>query len=102
MSTNQRRRERYASDEDYRERRLRAAQEQREKVMREKERLRRLRGWEHIGTCPENEVVLLYDHYIWWPIVAHLGKDGQWHCKNYAGPDPKPTHWRPLPKVPLP
>lgn len=102
MATNERRRQRYATDEDYRERKLRASRERREQAALEKERLRKLRGWSHICDCPVDEVVLLYDPYIWWPICAYLGRDGHWHCKNYAGPDPRPTHWRVLPQVPIP
>lgn len=100
MATNQRRRERYQEDETYRERRKRQAKEYRESKRMEARRIERQRGWEPIATAPDNEVILLYDPHIFWPITARL-RNHEWECINYAGPDPRPTHWRYPLKVPL-
>ena len=99
MATNERRRERYALDETYRERRIRAAREAREAKRREYNRKKLLKGWADIATAPDNEVILIYDPSIFWPIVASL-KDGEWDCVHYEGPVPRPTHWRHLIEVP--
>jgi hypothetical protein len=100
VSTNERRRERYAKDETYRERRLRAVRERRQQIQKERDRLKRLRGWEPIHSAPENEWIILYDPYVFWPVVATL-KDGQWRGVHYEGAI-RPTHWRRLLEVPLP
>ena len=57
------------------------------------QRLKLLRGWHHIGSAPDNEVVLLYDPSIIWPIVAKLVNQ-KWEYIHYNGPDIHPTHWR--------
>lgn len=101
MATAQRRRERYALDENYRERRIREVHERREAHREAMAKKRRLRGWETIDSCPDDEVVMLYDPKIFWPIVASM-RDGRWDCVHYDGPDPRPTHWRRLLEVPLP
>lgn len=101
MATNERRRERYALDETYRERRLRQVREAREAKRKEKEKEKRLRGWSPIGTVPDNEVVMLYDPQVFWPILAAL-QDGHWKYIHYDGPPIKPTHWRRVIEVPLP
>lgn len=100
MATNERRRERYASDETYRERKIRAARERREQERKARERLKRLRGWKPIATVPDNEVVLIYDPDIFWPIVARI-KDQRWDCIHYQGPQPHPIYWRYMIEVPL-
>lgn len=99
MSSNKRLRERYATDETYRERKLRQVRELREARRKERARIRLLKGWQPIGTVPDNEVVLIYDPDIFWPIVAKL-KDQHWDCLHYTGPEPRPTHWRHLLEVP--
>lgn len=101
MATNERRRERYALDETYRERRVREVRERREAHRAEFNRRKRLRGWEPIASCPDDEVVLIYDPKIFWPVVASL-RDGKWDCVHYDGVDPHPTHWRRVLEVPLP
>lgn len=101
MSTNERRRLRYQTDETYRERRLREVRERRAFLRQERERKKRLRGWEPIATVPDNEVVLIYDPAVFWPVVAML-KDGHWKCMHYQGPEPRPTHWRRPLELPLP
>lgn len=100
MATRDRRRERYATDEDYRERRKREAQEQRAAAKLASLREKRLRGWKPIHSAPDNEVILLYDPHIFWPIVGAL-EGGHWTCVHYTGPEPRPTHWRYLLEVPL-
>lgn len=101
MATNQRRKERYHTDEDYRQRRLRQVQESREAKRVEREKVKRLRGWQPISSVPDNLMVMIYDPKIFWPIVASL-EDGQWRCIHYEGVEPRPTHWRPLLEIPLP
>ena len=101
MATNDRRRERYKTDETYRERRLRQAREARDAQKRELAKLKRLRGWEPIGTVPDNEMVLIWDPKIFWPVLA-MCRDGQWKCVHYDGPQPRPTHWRKPLELPLP
>lgn len=99
MASNERRRERYATDETYRERQLRQVKETREAARRKREELKRMRGWEPIATAPDNEVVLIYDPGIFWPVVAKLEKQ-RWVCLHYRGPEPRPTHWRRVLEVP--
>ncbi len=101
MASNERRRERYRTDESYRERRLRQAQDARDTQIAERERIKRLRGWEPIGTAPDGEMILLYDPKVFWPVVAMMGKTGEWDCVHYQGPPIRPTHWRPTMKTPL-
>lgn len=100
MSSNRKRRERYAQDETYRDRQLRAVRERRENQKRWREQVKRLRGWKLISSVPENEIVLIYDPVIFWPIVAKL-KDHRWQCLHYQGPAPRPTHWKHIDQVPL-
>lgn len=100
MVSNERRRERYATDESYRERQLRQVRESRERKKRERQRVALLRGWRDIVTAPDNEVVLIYDPAIFWPIVAKL-KDQHWECLHYQGPEPRPTHWRYMIEAPI-
>ena len=100
MASNERRRERYQTDETYRERRLRAVQERRAQLRAIREREKRLRGWKTIDSAPDGETILIYDPQIFWPVVAAL-KDGHWKCVHYDGPEPRPTHWRYLLEVPL-
>jgi hypothetical protein len=100
MATNDRRKERYHSDPEYRQRRIQQVKDQREAVKRRREAEKRLRGWLPISSCPENEVILIYDPDIFWPVVASI-KDGQWKCVHYQGPRPRPTHWRRVLEVPL-
>lgn len=100
MATNERRKERYRTDETYRQRRLRQVQESREAKRLEREKVKRLRGWQHIASVPENIAVMIYDPEIFWPIVASL-EDGQWRCIHYCGTVPRPTHWRHILEVPL-
>lgn len=101
MASNKRRKERYHTDEDYRERRLRQVRESREAARIQREKLKRLRGWEPIASVPDNLTVLIYDPEIFWPIVACL-EDGHWRCIHYQGPEPRPTHWRKVLEIPLP
>jgi hypothetical protein len=101
MATNERRKHRYHNDEDYRRRRIRQAQEARANRKLQQEKAKRLRGWEHISSVPDNEAVIIYDPDIFWPVVAAL-EDGHWRCIHYQGPEPRPTHWRRILEVPLP
>jgi hypothetical protein len=102
MATNQRRRERYAQDETYRERRLRETREKREAAKMAKERLDRLRGWFLIESVPDDEVVFLFDPAIFWPVIGHFSSvDNEWVYVHYDGIPLRPTHWRPLLAVPL-
>jgi hypothetical protein len=94
-----RQRERYLTDEGYRERKVRQARELRERKRKERERLRLMRGWHPIHSAPDNEVILLYDPAIFWPIVAKLVNQ-KWECIHYQGPDIRPTHWRYMLEVP--
>ncbi len=99
MATNQRQRDRYAQDETYRERKIRQAQEHRAKLRKERERLKLMRGWHPIITVPDNEVVLLYDPEVFWPVVAKL-KNQKWEYIHYQGPELHPTHWRYMLEIP--
>ena len=99
MATNERRRERYRLDETYRERRIRQVQEARQAQRVERQRQKRLKGWADIATAPENEVIMLYDPTVFWPILASL-KDGEWNYVHYDGPRLRPTHWRYLIEMP--
>lgn len=101
MATSQRQRERYANDESYRERKLRQVREARAAARVERERIRQLKGWRHISSAPENEVILLYDPNIFWPVVAKL-VDQEWECIHYIGPQIHPTHWRYMLEIPKP
>lgn len=83
----------------YRQARLDAANARWQARRDEKERLRLLRGWQTIDSAPENEVIILYDPVIFWPVVAEWdGKD--WKCLHYDGAV-RPTHWRPILPIPL-
>lgn len=102
MATNDRRRERYAQDETYRERRLRDVRERREARRIEKEKLERLRGWATIDSLPNEEVVFLYDPAVFWPVIGHFSStENEWVYVHYDGIPLRPTHWRPLMGVPL-
>ena len=101
MATNERRRLRYKTDETYRQRRLRQAQEARDSQKRALAKVQRLRGWSYIDSVPDNEMVLIWDPKIFWPILAML-KNDHWECVHYDGPEPRPTHWRKPLELPLP
>lgn len=99
MATNERRRIRYAEDDSYRQARIMAALAYKRKKQLEKERERRLREWRTIDTAPDNEVIMLYDPAVFWPVVGSW--DGkQWNCVHFEGLL-KPTHWRPVLPIPL-
>jgi hypothetical protein len=102
VATNERRRQRYATDEDYRERKLRASREKREQVKLAKEAEQKLAGWQHISSVPDEHYVMIHDPDIWGVILAYHGHDGHWHCLHYSGPEPRPTHWRYMPRLPEP
>jgi hypothetical protein len=99
VASSQRQRERYATDETYRERRIRQVREHRERKRKERERAKLLRGWAPISTAPDNEVVLLYDPEVFWPVVAKLDNH-RWEYIHYQGPDIYPTHWRYMIEIP--
>jgi hypothetical protein len=101
MATKERRKERYRTDEDYRQRRLRQVQERRAALRLQRDKEKRLRGWSDISSVPDNLAVLIYDPDIFWPVVAIL-EDGHWRCIHYQGPEPRPTHWRHILETPLP
>lgn len=96
MATNQRRKERYHSDPEYRRKRIEDA------LARKKPKpVDRLRGWEPIHSAPETETVFLYDPEIFWPVLATWDSDRHdWEGVHYEGKI-RPTHWRYPPKVPL-
>jgi hypothetical protein len=100
MATNERRKQRYATDAEYRQRRQRQAREVREAAKRAKEIEQKLAGWQHIHSVPTEHMVMLHDPNIWGVILAYLGHDGHWHCLHYSGPEPRPTHWRYMPRLP--
>lgn len=58
-----------------------------------------MRGWHPIITVPDNEVVLLYDPEVFWPVVAKL-KNQKWEYIHYQGPELHPTHWRYMLEIP--
>lgn len=102
MATAKRRRERYHSDDEYRRARIQAAWDRRQLQRAERERQKRMRGWYHIDTAPENEVIALYDPAVFWPVLAEWDRDGQtWKPVHYEGPPLRPTHWRPTWQIPL-
>lgn len=102
MATNQRRRERYHSDPDYRQRRIQAAWDRRKQLREERNREKRMRGWYHIDTAPENEVIALYDPKVFWPVWAEWDAGAQnWKPIHYEGVPLRPTHWRPMWPLPL-
>ena len=102
MATNQRRRERYAQDETYRERRARDVRERREARKLEQEREKRLRGWLPISNVPNDEVVFLYDPAVFWPVIGHFSSvENEWVYVHYDGLPLRPTHWRHLLQVPM-
>lgn len=101
MATNGRRRTRYREDPDYRRSRIEYALARRASQRAERERIKRLRGWQTIDSAPENEAIILYDPKVFWPVVASWDGKG-WACVHYEGPPLRPTHWRPILQLPLP
>lgn len=101
MATAKRRKLRYATDETYRERKLRDSRERREALKLAKEQERKLAGWMDISSVPDEHMVIIHDPDIWGPVLAFLGRDGHWHCLHYSGPEPRPTHWRYMLRLPV-
>jgi hypothetical protein len=100
VATNERRKQRYATDETYRERKVRASRDKREAEKQAKLAAEKLHGWKPIHSVPSEYVVQLHDPNIWGPVLAYLTSGGHWRCLHYSGPDPRPTHWRYMPRPP--
>ena len=90
MATPRRRRERYATDEDYRQRKLREVREAREAKKLAALKLKRLRGWSHIHSCPENEAVIIYDPDIFGSASRHLDRVAIGTVCIIVAPNPAP------------
>lgn len=98
MDRNERRRLRYRADPAYRQRCMQAALARKARLRSDRDRLRRMHGWEPIHTAPENEVIKLYDPAIFFPVYAEM-KNGVWVGIHYEGRI-NPTYWMRCEKVP--